>query len=175
MSLPGKTQPDLNSSTSSSLEAGLGLPPCFHSNGEQRASCSSVGIPQTPVPASPRVRALRILGMGQPLAGVHSRACLCTALHIQSCQCMLLHKHMNTIAYADTCTVTQAWAHPSRNGTGDHPAGCDPLPQPPSPPWCGKGLGKEKILFTTPTATQLADHVLGMACGISCSSHSTTG
>lgn len=68
-----------------------------------------------------------------------------------------------------------AWARPSTNGTGDHLAGCDPLPQLPSPPWCRKVLRKEKILFTTPTATQLTDHMLRFACGISCSSHRTTG
>lgn len=165
--LPGKTQPDLNSSTSNSLEAGLGL----RRNRE----------PPAAVWGYHRHQYLQVHTCPEnPWDGVASSSSTCMqmplySMHIQGCQCMLLHKYTNTLAYADTCTVTQAWACPSTNGTGDHPAGCDPLLQPPSPPWCRKGLGKEKIPFTTPTATQLTDQVLGISCGISCSSHGTTG
>lgn len=118
---------------------------------------------------------------GNPWDGAGSSSCPCTRMpshstHIQGFGCMLRHKYTSTLAYADACTVTQALAlGPSTNGTRDHPAGCDPVPQPPHPPWCGKGLGEEKIPFTTPTATQLTDHVLGIACAVSCSSHNTTG
>lgn len=92
---------------------------------------------------------------------------------VQGFQGLLCQKYTNTLAYANTCTVTQALALLSTDGTGDQAAGCDPLPQAPSPPWCRKGLGKEKIAFTTPTATQFAYHVLGVACGTSRSSHTT--
>jgi hypothetical protein len=102
VSLPGKTQPDLNSSTSSSLEAGLGLPPCFHSNREQRASCSSVGIPQTPVPAGPHVPR-EALGWDSLSLSPYSHMPL-HRMHLQGCECTLHQKYTDTLTHANTCT-----------------------------------------------------------------------
>lgn len=141
VSLSGKTQSALNPSTSSSLEAGLGLPP---------VSIATVNRgPPAAVWGYRRYQYLQVhAGPGNPWDGAASSACPCLCMpvhrmHPQGWECMLLHKHMDTLACADTCTGTQALAGLTTNGMGDHPAGCDPLPQPPKSvlaSWCREVL-----------------------------------
>lgn len=99
-------------------------------------------------------------GPGNPWDGAASSACPCLCMpvhrmHPQGWECMLLHKHMDTLACADTCTGTQALAGLTTNGMGDHPAGCDPLPQPPESVLVQRSLEKAGSHLITPTTPHL--------------------
>lgn len=99
-------------------------------------------------------------GPGNPWEGTASSAC--------PCMCMPVHRMHpragNACSSANTWTPLHVQTHAqgprpwhAYPSMGDHPAGCDPLPQPP-PPKSGlvqRSLGKAGSYFTTPTTAHL--------------------